>query len=136
MVGVSVLLGLSVLTMVVVACEWAVARGVSSSELRSLAFTALVWGNLTMIHTTRSRDRLIVQALRSSNAVLWWITAATLAALAVAVYVRPVAAVFQFAPLAPPLLAAAVAAGTAGALGYEAYKIGRPRRRASSAGPS
>jgi Ca2+-transporting ATPase len=131
MIGVSLLLGLSVLAMVVVAGGWAVARGVSSGELRSLAFTALVWGNLMMIHTTRSRDRLIVHALRAPNAVLWWITAASVAALAVAVYVRPVAALFQFAPLAPPLLAGAVAAGTAGALAYEVYKIARPRRRLS-----
>jgi Ca2+-transporting ATPase len=130
MVGVSLLLGLSVLTMVFFACWWSVARGFSSSEIRSFGFAALVWGNLTMIHATRSRDRLIVQALRASNTVLWWITGATLAALAVAIYARPVAIVFQFAPLTPQLLAVSAAAGAVGALWYEVYKLGRPRRSA------
>jgi magnesium-transporting ATPase (P-type) len=97
MVGVSLLLGLSVLTVVFFACWWSITRGVSSNEIRSFGFVALVWGNLTMIHATRSRDRLIVQPIRASNPVLWWITGATLAALAVAIYARPVA-VFQFAP--------------------------------------
>ena len=130
MVGVSLLLGLSVLTMVFFACWWSIGRGLSSGEIRSLGFAALVWGNLTMIHATRSRDRLIVQAIRSSNRVLWWITGATLAALAVSIYVRPVAAVFQFAPLAPQLLAVSAAAGAVGALWYEVYKLGRPRHSA------
>jgi P-type Ca2+ transporter type 2C len=128
MVGVSVLLGLSLLAMVFVACWWSVARGLSDDEVRSLGFAALVWGNLTMIHATRSRDRSMLQAWHSSSTVLWWISGAALAALAVAIYVRPVAAVFQFAPLAPPLLAASAAAGVLGPLWYEVYKLCRPRR--------
>ena len=130
MVGVSLLLGLSVLTVVFFACWWSIACGVSRNEIRSFGFAALVWGNLTMIHATRSRDRLIVQAIRASNPVLWWITGATLAALAVAIYARPVASVFQFAPLTPGLFAVSAAAGAAGALWYEVYKLGRPRRSA------
>jgi Ca2+-transporting ATPase len=127
MVGVSLLLGISVLTVVFFACWWCIARGASSNEIRSFGFAALVWGNLTMIHATRSRDRLVVQAIRASNPVLWWITGATLAALAVAIYARPVAAAFQFAPLTPRLLAVSAAAGAVGALWYEIYKLGRPR---------
>jgi Ca2+-transporting ATPase len=128
MIGVSVLLGLSVLAMVFVACWWSVARGLSDDEVRSLGFAALVWGNLTMIHATRSRDRSMLQAWHSPSTVLWWISGAALAALAVAIYVRPVAAVFQFAPLAPSLLAASAAAGVLGPLWYEVYKLCRPRR--------
>jgi len=128
MVGVSLLLGASVLVVVFLASWWLVARGPSDGEIRSLGFAALVWGNLTMIHATRSRERSIIQAMRSSNTVVWWITAATLAALAVAIYVRPVAAVFQLAPLAPPLLAVAAAAGMLGPLWYEVYKRRRPRQ--------
>ena len=78
-----------VLAMVVLACGWALAHGVSSAEIRAFGFTALVCGNLTLIHAARSRDRLIIQGLRASNPVLWWITGATLAALALVVYVPP-----------------------------------------------
>jgi Ca2+-transporting ATPase len=130
MVGVSVLLGASVLAVVFLACWWLVARGLSDAEVRSVGFAAVVWGNLTMIHATRSRDRTILKTMRASNPVVWWITGATLAALAVALYVPPVAAVFRLAPLAPPLLAVAAAAGILGPLWYEVYKRRRPRRTA------
>ena len=130
MVGVSLLLGVSVLAMVVLACWWALARDASSAEIRSIGFTALVCGNLTLIHAARSRDRLIIQGLRASNPVLWWITGATLAALALVVYVPALARVFQFAPLGVPLLTVAAAAGMVGALWYDAYKLIRPRRSA------
>jgi Ca2+-transporting ATPase len=128
MIGVSLLLGLSVLATIFVACWWGIAQDLSSSAIRSLGFAALVFGNLTMIHATRSRDRLIVQSIRASNPVVWWITGATVAALLVALYVPPVAAVFRFVPLTPSLLAVAIAAGTVGALWYEVYKLARPRR--------
>jgi Ca2+-transporting ATPase len=128
MVGVSVLLGLSVLAMVFLACWWSIASGLSADEIRSLGFAALVWSNLMMIQATRSRDRSMLQALRSSNPIPWWITGATLAALAAALYVPPIASVFRFAPLTPPLLAVSAAAGMIGPLWYEVYKLRRPRR--------
>jgi Ca2+-transporting ATPase len=128
MVGVSLLVGASVLAMVFLACWWSMARGLSGDEMRSLGFAALVWGNLTMIHATRSRDRSILRVMRSANTVVWWITGATVAALAVAIYVPPVAHVFRFAPLAPPVLAVSAAAGILGPLWYEVYKLRRPRR--------
>jgi Ca2+-transporting ATPase len=59
--------------------------------------------------------------------VLWWITGGALAALAAAIYVPPLAAVFRFAPLSPSRLAIAAAAGIAGVLWYDAYKLLRPR---------
>jgi P-type Ca2+ transporter type 2C len=70
----------------------------------------------------------MLQARHSSSPVLWWISGAALAALAVTIYVRPVAAIFQFAPLPPTLLAASAAAGVIGPLWYEVYKLRRPRR--------
>jgi Ca2+-transporting ATPase len=131
MVGVSLLLGASVLATIFFTCWWLVARGLSDGETRSLGFAAIVWGTLTLIHATRSRDRSILQAMRASNPLLWWITGATVAALAVAIYVPPVAAVFRLAPLAPELLAASAAAGLLGPLWYEVYKLRRPRRAAA-----
>ena len=128
MIAVSLTLGVSVLLAVLLACGWTIASGLSSSAVRSFGFATLVCGNLAMIHTTRSRDRSIIRAFASSNPVVWWITVATLVALAVAVYVPSVASVFRFAPLAPPLLFAAAASGTLGALWYELYKLVRARR--------
>jgi Ca2+-transporting ATPase len=127
MLGVSLLLGASVLVTVSLACWWVVRIGLADDEVRSFAFAALVFGNLAMIHATRSRDRVILVALRSASPVLWWITAGTLAALGGAIYLPPIAALFRFAALSPAHLAIAAGAGIAGVLWYEAYKLVRPR---------
>jgi Ca2+-transporting ATPase len=130
MLGVSLLLGASVLAAVSLAYWWAVAEGLSGREAASFGFAAIVFGNLAMIHATRSRERPMLAALRSPNPALWWITAGTLAALGASIYLPPVAEVFRFAPLAPVHLAAAAGAGVAGVLWYEAYKSLRPREPA------
>jgi len=127
MLGVSLLLGASVLAAVSLAYWWAVDSGLSGREAGSFGFAAIVVGNLAMIHATRSRDRLVLDTLRFPNPALWWITGGTLVALAVSIYVPPVADLFRFAPLSPGYLAVAAAAGVAGVLWYEAYKFLRPR---------
>ncbi len=127
MLSVSLLLGASVLATVCLAYWWAVGDGLTGGEASSFGFAAIVFGNLAMIHATRSRDRLIPDTLRLPNPALWWITGGTLVALAAAIYVAPVAELFRFAPLSAGYLAAAAAAGIAGVLWYEAYKFLRPR---------
>ncbi len=127
MLGVSLLLGASVLATVCLAYGWAVGNGLAGAEAGSFGFAAIVFGNLAMIHATRFRDRLFLDALRSPNPALWWITGGTLAALGLSIYVPPVADVFRFAPLAPGYLALAAAAGITGVLWYEVYKWLRPR---------
>ncbi len=132
MLGVSLLLGASVLATVCLACWWAVGNGLPHREVRSIGFAAIVFGNLSMIHSTRSRERAVHEALRRSNPALWWITVGALAALAVAIYFPPVADIFLFAPLPAGHLAVAAIAGIAGVLWYEAYKWLRPRTRRPS----
>ena len=127
MLGVSLLLGASLLVTVCLASWWTIRNGVRHDEVRSLGFAAIVFGNLAMIHATRSRDRTLREALRRPNPALWWITAGTLAALALAIYVPPVADIFRFAPLSAGHLTVAALAGFAGVLWYEAYKVMRPR---------
>jgi hypothetical protein len=63
--------------------------------------------------------------LCAPNAVLWGIAAATLGALALAIYAPPVALVFRFAPLSAGDLAIALAAGVAGVLWLELWKLSR-----------
>jgi Ca2+-transporting ATPase len=122
MVGVSLLLGATALVALCLAYAWIVASGVSDSEARSFGFSAIVLGNLAMIHATRSRDHSILQGLRCPNPALWWVTAGTVGALLVAVYVPPVADIFRFAPLAIGHFGLAGLTGVAGVLWYELYK--------------
>jgi Ca2+-transporting ATPase len=128
MLWVSMVLGTSMLAVVALAYAWIAESGVPAGEVRSFGFAAIVFGNLALIHATRSRDRLIVDSLRLPNRALWWITGGALAALVASIYVPPVADIFRFAPLAAGDFALAALAGIAGIAWYEAYKLLRPRR--------
>jgi Ca2+-transporting ATPase len=100
---------------------------VPEGEVRSFGFAAIVFGNLALIHATRSRDRLLSDTLRLPNPALWWITGGALTALAASIYLPPAADIFRFAPLPGDYLAGAALAGIGGVMWYEAYKYLRPR---------
>jgi Ca2+-transporting ATPase len=127
MLGVSLVLGVAMLVAVAIAYAWVAGSGVPDGQVRSFGFAAIVFGNLALIHATRSRDRMILETLRRPNPALWWITGGALAALAASIYVAPIADVFRFAPLPAGLLALAALAGLAGVAWYEAYKYLKPR---------
>ena len=63
------------------------------------------------------------------NPMLWWMTIAAIAALALALYVPPAAAVFRFAPPGAADLGLALAAGIAGILWIEGWKLYSGMRR-------
>jgi len=128
MLGVSLALGCSALVSVLLVYWWAVGAGRDEGELRALGFAAIVFANVAMIHATRSRDLTMLGSLRRPNAALWWVTGGTLAALPAVIYVPSVASIFRFAPLTLGDFAVAAAAGVAGVLWYEIYKLLRPRR--------
>jgi len=130
----SVGLGAAALLAVVLVYGWALLAGLGEDEMRALTFAAIVIGNLALIFANRSRSRPVFATLRRPNPVLWWITLAALAALACAVYLPPVAAVFRFAPLGTAEAGLAVAAGLAGLLWSEGRKRMAARREAR-AGP-
>ena len=123
MLGESLLLGATMLASVAAAYGWAVAAGVPPAEARALGFAAIVLGNLALIFVNRSAERPVTESLRQPNVALWWITAGALAALAAAIYVPPVAAVFRFAPLAVHEVGVALLAGVAGVAWYEVRKL-------------
>jgi Ca2+-transporting ATPase len=133
MLAVSLALGATMLASVLAAYWWMLRSGRDEGETRATAFAAIVFANLALILSTRSRERTIVEALRSPNPALWWVVGGTLAALIAALYVPPVADIFRFASLRPADLALAAVAGAAGVMWYEVYKLvrrARPARRA------
>src|ERR1700694_1769766 len=123
MLGISLLLGATMLLAVSAAYWWALTAGWAEGETRALGFAAIVVGNLALIFVNRSRDRLLVETLREPNPALWWIVAGALAALAVSIYVRPVAEIFRFAPLGGGQLLIAVFAGIGGVLWCELWRM-------------
>jgi Ca2+-transporting ATPase len=118
----SLLLGLTVLAATFGVYWWAFSAGRTEEEARALGFAAIVAGDLGLIFVNRSQQRGFVQTLRVPNAALWWIVGGTLAALAVCLYVPPLAEIFRFQPPHAAELLIAVLAGAAGAGWYEAWK--------------
>jgi Ca2+-transporting ATPase len=88
----SVALGAMVLGAVLALYAWALHAGRAEAEARTIAFAAIVIGNLALIFACRP-------TLTARNAALRWIVAGAVAALAVAIYWPPAAALFHFARL-------------------------------------
>ena len=135
MLAVSLGLGATVLLAVMLVYGWAMLAGRSEGEMRALSFAAIVIGNLALIFAHRSRSQTILATLARPNPMLWWMTLAALAALGLAIYLPPVAAVFRFAPLGTTEVGLALAAGLAGVLWSEVWKryAGRRGSRAGRA---
>jgi Ca2+-transporting ATPase len=131
----SLLLGATMLATVASAYAWAVIAGAPPGEARALGFAAIVFGNLALIFVNRSAERPVIASLRRPNVALWWITGGALAALASAIYVPPIAAIFRFDPLAVREVVAALLAGSGGVAWYEVRKLVTGRRRAAPASP-
>ena len=129
MLALSLALGATVLLAVVLLYGWALSAGRSDGEVRALAFAAIVFGNLALIFANRSRSRPILATFARPNPVLWWMTAGTITALSVTVYVPVAAVVFRFAPLGVGDLGLALAAGIAGTLWVEVWKLYSGMRR-------
>ena len=129
MLAASLTLGATVLLAVVLLYAWAFSAGRSDAEVRALGFAAIVFGNLALIFANRSRLHPILATLAQPNPLLWWMTIGTIAALALTLYVPPAAAVFRFAPLGAGDLGLALAAGIAGILWSEGWKLYAETRR-------
>lgn len=119
----SLLQGTGVLLVVASAYGYAVQSGVPDSKARTLAFTMVVLANIGLILLNRSRTDSLRTTLRRSNPVLWWIIGLALAALAAAVYIRPVSQLFRFEPLSVLELAMCVGAAAMSLAWYEVYKL-------------
>jgi Ca2+-transporting ATPase len=119
----SLALGATALLAVLLLYVWAISAGRGEGEVRALGFAAIVFGNLALILTNRSRSQPMLATLARPNPTLWWVAIGAIAALVLAIYAPPLAAVFRFAPLRASDLALAVAAGVGGILWSEAWKI-------------
>lgn len=68
-----------------------------AAEARALAFLSMVSTNLALIFVSRSRTAEFARVLAKPNPVYWWIVGLTLVALCLAIYVPPIAELFDFA---------------------------------------
>lgn len=108
-------MGLGPLLGVALAYGWALGA-LAPAQARAFGFTTLVFANLSLILVNRAAGASLLGSLRQSNRILWLVVAAALGLLALALYVPWLAAVFQFAVLAPALVAGAGVVGLASVL--------------------
>lgn len=125
--------GLVVLGTVIAAYAWALGA-LPLGQARGFAFAALVAANVGLIFGNRSRTLTLFEALFRSNRVAWIVSGAALCALAAALYVEPLARLFQFDAPAPVHALAAVALGLAAAFPFDLLKLAR--RRSAHAAPA
>ena len=105
------------------------ARGASPEHARTLAFTTLLAGNLGLIATNRSHTRNLLVTLLARNVPATAVTLGSLGLLALGLSLAPLRRLFQFAPVPPVEVVAALGAGVASVLWFEAVKAVRLRRR-------
>jgi Ca2+-transporting ATPase len=110
MLAAVVTVGAATLIAVALVYRWAMHEGLSEGEVRAIGFAAVVLGNIFLILATRSSERSVVSTLLRPNRALWLVIAATLAALALVIYVEPLAELLRFKALSATALFAAMAA--------------------------
>jgi Ca2+-transporting ATPase len=94
-------------------------------EARAFGFTVLVLADIALVFACRSRDDTIVGVIRAPNKIVWIVSAAACMALALALYVPALAAMFYFAPLAPVQLLLAAGLGPGAVLLADSFKLVR-----------
>lgn len=120
--------GLSVLLAALGVYLWGVLSGHPDAVVRSVTFTALMAGNLTLILVNRSWRLSVWQSFRQrKNRALKWILGAAAILTGLFLTVPALRSAFGFGPMTPWEWLAALAAGFTGVAWFEVYKA-RARR--------
>ncbi len=75
------------------------------NQARTMAFTAMVTGNIGLIFINRSLSANILHSLRLPNPVLWWVVSGAMAVLTLALLLPGLSKLFYFASIAYTQLA-------------------------------
>ena len=132
-VGLSLLQGLSVLTIILIVFVIDYYRGQGAQEARALTFTTLVIANLALIMTNRSWSESILSIFRTPNSAMWWVVGGALLFLGIVLYVPFLRDLFRFEKLHLIDLAICLAAGLVSILWFEGLKLVRNLKLRSAA---
>ncbi|MFN8022768.1 MAG: cation-translocating P-type ATPase [Acidimicrobiales bacterium] len=120
----SAMQGLSVLAVTLLVYLWGVHRGLADTEVRSIAFAALVLGNLQLILVNRSWRLGVWRTWRERhNPALRWILMVTIGLLVLLLSVPPLRSAFGLGPIGLLDAAVVAAASAVGVAWFEAYKL-------------
>jgi P-type Ca2+ transporter type 2C len=122
-VGLALLQGMGILTIVLTIFVIALARGQGELDARALTFTTLILANLGLILSEGSTSRLNLKILRSPNPALWWVLGGGLFFLAIVLYVPIVRQLFGFSFLHPIDLVICLLGGAIALVWFELLKV-------------
>jgi Ca2+-transporting ATPase len=123
----ALLQGAMLLAIVSVLFLFALWEGRPAEDARTVAFSALVLGNLVTIFLDRSRTRSAFAALRVPNRALWIVTCGAACLLALTLAVPAARRLFELSPLRPADAALIVGVVAGSALVLEAVRAARRR---------
>ena len=121
--SISILQGISVLTIVLGVFLAARHLGHSENNARGLTFAALVVANVALILTNRSWSRTIISMVRVPNSALWWVVGGATGFLLLVLYVPVLRDMFHLAPLHLLDLFICLIAGAFSIVWFECLKI-------------
>jgi len=119
--GLALLQGLGALAVVMLATVWGAGQ-LTEGGMRAMAFAVLVFTNLALIFSNRSRAGSLWASLWIPNRTLWFVVIAALGLLGLVLYVPWLAGLFLFDELPMPWLAGAAGLGLASVLWFELLK--------------
>jgi Ca2+-transporting ATPase len=119
--GLALLQGLGALAVVMLATAWGAGQ-LTEGGVRALAFAVLVFTNLALIFSNRSRAGALWASLWVPNHTLWMVVMAALGLLGLVLYVPWLAGLFLFDSLPVTWLAGAAGLGLACVLWVELIK--------------
>jgi len=123
LVAMAVVQGLAVFTLVAAIYGWSLLSGFGEGEARALSFVGLVFGNIGMIISNRSRSQGLFRILARRNPAQTWVVGGALAFLAVAVFVPAVNSIFGFAPVHLWQVLFSLGSGVAAVAAAESVKL-------------
>jgi len=117
--------GLFICTAAMVVYYFVGKLGAVADHARAVAFTMLIFANLGLILSLRSRTEPAWTFFRRPNPTLWWITAVMICLSGLILYVPKVVDIFHFVPPHVSDIAASAGVAALSLIGFEIAKIVR-----------
>lgn len=115
--------GIFVLLASLAVLSYALLHGATDELARTMTFTTLVIGNLSLILVNRSWRHNVFKSVSRSNPALWWVIAGALGFLLLALNLPMLHEVFHFAPISSLQFLYCVLAGLVSVVWFELYKL-------------
>jgi Ca2+-transporting ATPase len=124
-ISLSLLQGSTVLITVLAVFGLSLYMGYGEADGRTLTFTTLIFGMVSLIFVNRSWSRGVFHALRAPNRAFWWVVGGAFGFLAAVIYVPTLRNIFRFSLLHSADLAICLAAASVNFLLLELLKLKR-----------